>query len=171
MRNRASCVKVELPRNNLTKGDHIPHEQKYNTRHEVSSNPNEVRGEIWRRARRPEVQQKPVVHLLLETAPGRKCGVPCLSIKTPAQPSEPAHRGRAEAHQAPPLALSCRISCPICLTNLHRKFEILIIFLIFRSNRDMLYLCYCILRQIAHKEDSKWLLVIRSCGMFLLIGI
>ena len=28
MRNRASCVKVELPHNNL-KGDHIPHKQKY----------------------------------------------------------------------------------------------------------------------------------------------
>ena len=47
MRNRASCVKVELPNNNLTKGDNIPHESKYNTGHEVSSIPNEVRREIW----------------------------------------------------------------------------------------------------------------------------
>ena len=42
MRNRASCVKVELPNNNLTKGGHIPHEQKYNTGHEVSSIPKEA---------------------------------------------------------------------------------------------------------------------------------
>lgn len=39
MRNRASCVKGELPNNNLTKGDRIPHESEYNTGHEVSSIP------------------------------------------------------------------------------------------------------------------------------------
>ena len=39
MRNRASCVKVELPNNNLTKGDRIPHESEYHTGHEVSSIP------------------------------------------------------------------------------------------------------------------------------------
>lgn len=39
MRNRASCVKDELPNNNLTKGDRIPHESEYNTVHEVSSIP------------------------------------------------------------------------------------------------------------------------------------
>ena len=91
MRNRASCVKVELPINNLTKGDHIPHESKYNKGHEVSSIPNEVRREIWRRARQPEVQQKPVVHLLLETALGWKCGIPCLSVQAASQPSKPAY--------------------------------------------------------------------------------
>ena len=37
MRNRGSCAKVELPHNNLTKGDHIPHESEYNTGHEISS--------------------------------------------------------------------------------------------------------------------------------------
>ena len=55
---------------------------------EVSSIPNEVRREIWRRARQPEVQQKPVVYLLLETTLGWKCGVPGLPEQTPAQPSE-----------------------------------------------------------------------------------
>lgn len=39
MRNRASCVKGELPNNNLTKGDRIPHESEDNTGHEVSSIP------------------------------------------------------------------------------------------------------------------------------------
>lgn len=39
MRNRVSCVKVELPNNNLTKGDRIPHESEYHTGHEVSSIP------------------------------------------------------------------------------------------------------------------------------------
>ena len=39
MRNRASCVKVELPNNNLTKGDRSPHESEYHTGHEVSSIP------------------------------------------------------------------------------------------------------------------------------------
>ena len=39
MRNRASCVKGELPNNNLTKGDRIPHESEYHTGHEVSSIP------------------------------------------------------------------------------------------------------------------------------------
>lgn len=39
MRNRVSCVKVELPNNNLTKGDRIPHESEYNKGHEVSSIP------------------------------------------------------------------------------------------------------------------------------------
>lgn len=39
MRNRASCVKGELPNNNLTKGDRIPHESEYHTGHKVSSIP------------------------------------------------------------------------------------------------------------------------------------
>ena len=32
--------------------------------------PNEVCGEIWRQPRQSEVQQKPVIHLLLEAALG-----------------------------------------------------------------------------------------------------
>ena len=44
--------------------------------------PDEVRRKIRRQPRQPEVQQKPVVHLLLEAALGRKCGVPGLPVQT-----------------------------------------------------------------------------------------
>ena len=63
MRNKVSCAKVELPHNNLPKGDHIPHEQEYSTRHILQVIPNEVRGEIRRQPRQPEIQQEPVIHL------------------------------------------------------------------------------------------------------------
>ena len=59
---------------------------------------NEVRGEIRRESCQPEIQQKPVIHLLLEVALGRKCGGPCLPVPTSAQLSEPAHSGRTETH-------------------------------------------------------------------------
>ncbi len=99
-----SWVIVKLPHQTSPKGDHIPHEQEYNTRHGLSAIPNEVRREIWRQPRQPEVQQEPVVHLFLEAALGRKCGVPCLPVQTPPQPSQPAHGGRAETYprHAPP---------------------------------------------------------------------
>ena len=48
MKDKASSVIVELRNTNLTKGDHILHEQKYNTGHGVSAIPNEICGEIWR---------------------------------------------------------------------------------------------------------------------------
>ena len=98
MRNMVSRVIVKLPHQTSPKGDHIPHEQKYNTRHGLSAIPDEVRGEIRRQPRQPEVQQEPVVHLFLEAALRRKCGVPGLPVQTAAQPPEPAHGGRAEAH-------------------------------------------------------------------------
>ena len=98
MRNMVSWVIVKLPHQTSPKGDHIPHEQEYNTRHGLSAIPNEVRGEIRRQPRQPEVQQEPVVHLFLEAALRRKCGVPGLPVQTAAQPPEPAHGGRAEAH-------------------------------------------------------------------------
>ena len=47
-RDRVSYAKVELPHNNFTKGDHIPHEQEYNTRHGVSAIADEVCREIRR---------------------------------------------------------------------------------------------------------------------------
>ena len=54
------------------------------------------------------VQQKPVVHLLLEAALGRECGVPGLPVQTPSQPPQPAHGGRAKAHPryAPPQSVA-----------------------------------------------------------------
>ena len=70
MKDMVSWVIVKLPHQTSPKGDHIPHEQEYNTRHSLSAIPNEVRREIWRQPRQPEVQQEPVVHLLLEAALG-----------------------------------------------------------------------------------------------------
>ena len=78
MKDMVSWVIVKLPHQTIPKGDHIPHEQKYNTRHGLSAIPNEVHREIRRQPRQPEVQQEPVVHLFLEAALERKCGVPCL---------------------------------------------------------------------------------------------
>ena len=78
-----SWVIVKLPHQTSPKGDHIPHEQEYNTRHGISAIPNEICGEIRCQPRQPEVQQKPVVYLLLETALGWKCGVPACQSKRP----------------------------------------------------------------------------------------
>ena len=55
MKDTASSVKVGVADNNLTRGDHILHEQEYNTGHGVSAIPNEVRGEIRRQPGQPEV--------------------------------------------------------------------------------------------------------------------
>ena len=93
-----SRVIVKLPHQTSPKGDHIPHEQKYNTRHGLQAIPNEVRRKVRRQPRQPEIQQKPVVHLLLETALGWKCGILGLPVRTPAQSPKPAHRGRTEIH-------------------------------------------------------------------------
>lgn len=93
-----SRVIVKLPHKISPKGDHIPHEKKYNTRHGLSSISNEVHREIRREPRQPEVQQEPVVYLFLEAALGWKCGIPGLPVQTPPQPSKPAHGGRTEAH-------------------------------------------------------------------------
>ena len=71
----ASCVKVESPHSDFLKGDHIPHEQYYNTRHGIPAIPNEVRRKIWRQPCQPEVQQEPVVYLLLEATQGWRCGI------------------------------------------------------------------------------------------------
>ena len=66
----ASSVIVEVADNNKTKGDHILHEQKYNTRHGVSAIPDEVRGEIRRQPGQPKVQQEPLLYLFLESPLG-----------------------------------------------------------------------------------------------------
>ena len=47
-RDRVSYAKVELPHHNSAKGDHIPHEQEYNTKHGVSAIADEVCREIRR---------------------------------------------------------------------------------------------------------------------------
>ena len=98
MKDRASSVIVELPHNNLTKGGHILHEQKYNTGHGVSAIPDEVCGKIRRQPCRPKVQQKPVVHLLLESPVGWHCGILGLSVKKAPQSPQSAHRSRNEVN-------------------------------------------------------------------------
>ena len=84
MKDTASSVKVGVADNNLTRGGHILHEQEYNTGHGVSAIPDEVRREIRGRPGQPEVQQEPVIHLLLEETLGRHAGVIGLSV--PAAP-------------------------------------------------------------------------------------
>ena len=108
MKDTASSVKVGVADNNLTRGGHILHEQEYNTGHGLQTIPNEVRRKVRRQPRQPEIQQKPVVHLLLEAALGRECGVPGLPVQTASQPPQPAHGGRAKAHPryAPPQSVA-----------------------------------------------------------------
>ena len=88
MKDRASSVKVGAVDNNLTRGGHILHEQEYNTGHGVSAISDEIRGEIRRQPRQPEVQQEPVIYLLLESEVGKECGISGLPV--PANPSSPA---------------------------------------------------------------------------------
>ena len=97
-RDRVSCAKVELPHRNLAKGDHISHEQEYNTGHGISAISHEVRRKIRCQPRQSEIQQEPVVHLLPEAALGWKCGIPGLSVQAASQPSKPAYGSRTEAH-------------------------------------------------------------------------
>ena len=80
----ASWDKVELPHNNLMRGGQILHEQAYNTRHGVSAIPDEIRGELRGQPRQPEVQQEPVVHLLLEDPLGWNSSL--FSLPIPAAP-------------------------------------------------------------------------------------
>ena len=91
MKDKASWVKVEVADNNLTKGGHILHEQEYNTGHGISAISDEIRREIRRQPCQPEVQQKPLIYLLLEGTLGRKCGIPGLPVQTPPQPHPNQH--------------------------------------------------------------------------------
>ena len=104
MKDRASSVKVEVADNNSTRGGHILHAHEYNTRHGISAIPDEIRREIRRQPSQPEVQQEPVVHLLLEGPLGWERGIPGLPVPAAPQPSQPAHRRGAEADpgHAPP---------------------------------------------------------------------
>ena len=88
MRNTVSHVKVELPHNNL-KGDHIPHEQEYNTRHGLQAIPDEVHRKIRCQPRQPEVQQKPFVHLLLKQRwDGSVASLACQSRRPHSHPNQ-----------------------------------------------------------------------------------
>ena len=56
-----------------------------------------ISNEIQTDPSQPEVQQEPVIYLLLEETCGRKCGISGLPIPAPSQPSQTAHKSRAEA--------------------------------------------------------------------------
>ena len=84
MKEMASSDKVEVADNNVTRGGHILHEQAYSTRHGVSAIPDEIRGELRGQPRQPEVQQEPVVHLLLEEPLGWNSSL--FSLPIPAAP-------------------------------------------------------------------------------------
>lgn len=75
-----------------------------NTGYGVQAIPNEICREIWGKPGQPEVQQEPVIYLLLAGPLGWECGVPGLPIQTSPQPSEPAYRSGTEADpgHAPP---------------------------------------------------------------------
>ena len=66
MRNKVSWVKIELGHNTCPKGDHIPHEKKYNTGHGISAIPHAVCREIRCEPRQSEIQQNSFLYLLLE---------------------------------------------------------------------------------------------------------
>ncbi len=96
MKDKAKRGKVELSHTDLPKGGHILHGQ-YNTRHAVSAIPHEVCGEVRSQPRQSEVQQKPILYLLLESTLGWNCSVPGLPVPAASQSSQSAHRGRAKA--------------------------------------------------------------------------
>ena len=71
-----SSVKSESTHKTNLRGDHILHEKEYSTGHGIPAISDEIRGEVRCKPRRPQVQQKPVVHLLPAAAPGRKRCIP-----------------------------------------------------------------------------------------------
>ena len=84
MKDKVSSVIVEVADNNCTRGGHILHEQEYNTGHGISAIPDEVCREIRRQPGQPEIQQEPVVHLLLEGTLERDARV--IGLPFPAAP-------------------------------------------------------------------------------------
>ena len=78
----AKTVKVKLLHLTQPRGGHILHEQEHNTGHGIQAIHNEICREIWRQPSKPEIQQKPLVYLLLESAKGRKRGDSGLPLRT-----------------------------------------------------------------------------------------
>ena len=87
MKDKTSSVIVGVGDNNVTRGGHILHEQEYNTGDGIQAIPDEVRGEIRGQPGRPEVQQEPVVHLLLEIPLGWDGAVSGLPVPAATPPS------------------------------------------------------------------------------------
>ena len=96
MKEMASSVKIEVA-DNLTRGNHILHEQEYHTRHGISAIFHEICRKIRRQPCYPEIQQEPVVYLLLEGALGWNGTISVLSVPSGTQPSQAAYRERMEA--------------------------------------------------------------------------
>ena len=86
MKDRASSVKVEVADNNLTRGGHILHGKEYNTGHGISAILDEIRGKIRREPSQPEIQQEPVIYLLLERTLGWDGAVSGLPVPAAASP-------------------------------------------------------------------------------------
>ena len=97
MKDKASSVKVELQNKDLTRGGYVLHEQEYNTGHGISEIPDGICGEIRREPCQPEVQQEPVIYLLLESPLGWECSIPCLPVSAAPRPPQPAYGGGAKA--------------------------------------------------------------------------
>ena len=76
MNGSVSSVKAESTHKTNLRGDHILHEKEYSTGHGMPAISDEIRGEVRCEPCRPQVQQKPVVHLLPAAAPGRKRCIP-----------------------------------------------------------------------------------------------
>ena len=96
MKDTASSVIVGVADNNYTRGGHILHEQEYEG-HGTLAIPDEVCAEIRREPGQPEIQQEPVVYLLLEGSLGWEHGLPGLPVPASPQPSQPAYRSGAVA--------------------------------------------------------------------------
>lgn len=94
MRDRVSCGKVKLSHQLIPEGDHIPHEQEYNTRYGLSAILYEVCREIRREPCQLKVQQEPAVYLFLEAALERECSFPRLPFRRPH--SHPSQHTEAE---------------------------------------------------------------------------
>ena len=82
-------------RNNKPEREVILHEE-YNPGHAVSSIPNAVRREKWREPSQQEVQQKPIVYLLLASPMGWESGISASTIEATAPSSEPTYGVRVD---------------------------------------------------------------------------
>lgn len=74
-----------------------PHEQ-YNTGHEIPPVSAHLCPEVRRKPGQPEVQQEPVLHLLLACPLRRFPAIPGLPVPTPAQPPQATYPRGTQAH-------------------------------------------------------------------------
>lgn len=91
-----TSVMIELRDQSNERKCPLPHAQ-CNTGHALPAIPFGVRAEAWSQPSEPEVQQEPVVYLLLESAIRRDEGIAGRPIPPSTQSSEPAQAGGTEA--------------------------------------------------------------------------